>query len=121
MYGSELILDMHDCDVAQFTRRKLSVFFAEICSVIDMEREDVHFWDDQGVPIEDRQTDPKTKGTSAVQFILTSTIVVHCLDELKSVYVNIFSCKEFDEAAAADFTVKFFKAGTSWRLKVHRN
>ncbi len=61
-----------------------------------MECCDLYFWDDLGVPNEDQQTDPKTKGTSAVQFILTSTIVIHTLDLMKSAYINIFSCKKFD-------------------------
>lgn len=56
-----------------------------------------------------------------MQFILTSTIVVHTLDELKAVYVNVFLCKEFDVDAAADFAVKYFKAGKSYKLKVYRN
>ena len=101
------------------------MFFEQLCQLIDRKREDVYFWDDlaeQGIPIpeSERQTNPKTKGTSAVQFILTSTIVVHCLDELKSVYVNIFSCKEFDTDAAADFVVKYFKSGKSYTLKIDR-
>ena len=58
-----------------------------------MEKCEVHFWDDVGVPLEEQQTLPNTKGTSAVCFILTSTIVVHTLDLLRAVYVNIFSCK----------------------------
>ena len=61
-----------------------------------MEKCQVHYWDDVGVPPEERQTSPLTKGTSAVCFILTSAIVVHTLDDLGAVYVNIFSCKEFD-------------------------
>jgi len=73
-----------------------------------MEPCDLHFWDDVGVPEEERQTDPKTKGTSAVQFILTSNITVHTLDALGAVYVNLFSCKEFCEGPAAAFTEKWF-------------
>ena len=73
---------------------------------------DVHFWDDVGVPPEERQISPQTKGTSAVCFILTSTIVVHTLDILKAVYVNIFSCKEFDPAVAGQFTKEWFEAAS---------
>ena len=60
--------------------------------------------DVQYVPAEEQQTSPKTKGTSAVQFILTSTIVIHTLDLMNAVYVNVFSCKEFDTEKAAAFT-----------------
>ncbi len=111
-YGCELILDLNGCDGATFNRKSLDLFFTELCDLIAMEKCEVHFWDDVGVPPEERQTSPHTKGTSAVCFILTSTIVVHTLDELKSVYVNIFSCKEFDPEVATEFTKKWFAANT---------
>jgi S-adenosylmethionine/arginine decarboxylase-like enzyme len=82
-----------------------------------MERADLHFWDDVGVPVADRQTDPKTKGTSAVQFILTSTVVVHTLDLLATVYVNIFSCKRFNTDEAAAFAAQWF-GSRSWNARV---
>ncbi len=107
-YGQELILDLHDCDSAKFTRTAIEGYFRELCDLIDMERCDLHFWDDVGVPKEEQQKDPKTTGTSAVQFILTSTIVIHTLDLMKTTYVNIFSCKEFDTNQAAEFTARWF-------------
>lgn len=109
-YGYELIMDLHECDTSKFNRESLKEFFIGLCKVIKMQRCELYFWDDVGVPVEERQTSPQTKGTSAVQFILTSNIVVHTLDELKSVYVNIFSCKHFDENIAKDFTEKWFFA-----------
>ena len=96
-------------------------FFIELCDLIDMERCEVHFWDDVGVSPEEQQTQPHTKGTSAVCFILTSTIVVHTLDLLKSVYVNIFSCKEFDPKAAGAFTKKWFGAQDCSSRFIDRN
>lgn len=109
-YGQELIVDLHGCDVARFTRVELARYLTELCEIIDMERCEVYYWDDVGVPEEDRQKHPKTKGTSVVQFILTSTIVLHTLDLLGSVYVNIFSCKAFDVKKAEEFTVEWFKS-----------
>ena len=107
-YGYELILDLHDCDVDTFNRGSIEEYFEELCKRINMTRCDLHFWDDVGVSPEEKQTSPHTKGTSAVQFILTSTIVIHTLDLLKTVYVNIFSCKAYDPDVAADFTKKWF-------------
>ena len=103
-YGQELILDLHCCDPNTFNRDSIDRFFAKLCQVIDMNKCEVHFWDDVGVPPEEQQTDPHTKGTSAVCFILTSTIVVHTLDVLEVVYVNIFSCKAFDPELASEVT-----------------
>lgn len=109
-YGCELILDLQGCDVSTFNRKSLDSFFSELCDLIKMDKCEVHFWDDVGVPPEEQQTELHTKGTSAVCFILTSTIVVHTLDLLKAVYVNIFSCKKFDPKAAEKFTKKWFGA-----------
>ena len=109
-YGVELILDLHGCDNSTFTRESISEYFESLCELIDMKREALHFWDDVGVPEEDKQTSPHTQGTSAVQFILTSSIVIHALDQLDAIYINMFSCKEFDPKLAERFTIKWFSA-----------
>jgi S-adenosylmethionine/arginine decarboxylase-like enzyme len=110
LYGQELILDLHGCDTSLFNRDDLTVFFRLLCKRIDMRPEALYFWDDVGLPPEECQTEPHTKGTSAVQFILTSSIVVHALDLTGKVFVNIFSCKEFNSADTELFCVEFFKA-----------
>lgn len=120
-YGHELILDLHQCDAGTFTRQSIGDYFDKLCELIRMQAEDRYFWDDEGLPPEHCQTDPKTCGVSAVQFILTSTIVVHTLPKLKAVYVNIFSCKDFDEGAAKQFTVQWFRAGRYHSTSVARN
>ncbi len=109
-YGYELVLDLKGCDASTFNRESLDLFFTELCEVIDMERCVVHFWDDVGVSEEEQQTLPHTKGTSAVCFILTSSIVIHTLDILEAVYLNIFSCKPFDPDVATAFAKKWFCA-----------
>lgn len=108
-YGKELILDLHNCDPKKFNRRIIKKFFKDLCELIDMQRCDLHWWDDVGVPKEKRDTLPHLKGTSAIQFIVTSNITIHTLDILKNVYLNIFSCKDFDSKKAAEFSRKFFK------------
>ena len=116
-YGCELILDLHGCDARLFTRAAIEQFCEKLCVLIDMERCDLHFWDDLGVPMDEQQTDPKTKGTSAVQFILTSTIVIHTLDLMRAAYVNIFSCKDFNTDQAAEFTADWF-GSADWTSNV---
>ena len=110
IYGFELIMDIHGCDISKFNRKSLRKYFAKLCKAIDMKRCELHFWDDVGVPPEEQQTSPQTKGTSAIQFILTSTIVVHTLDLLGAVYINIFSCKSFDRQVAEELTKEWFGA-----------
>jgi S-adenosylmethionine/arginine decarboxylase-like enzyme len=90
-YGSELIMDLHNCDVSTFNRASLRKYFAKLCKAIDMKRCELYFWDDVGVQAKDKQILPHTKGTSAVQFILTSNITIHTLDLLKAAYINLDS------------------------------
>ncbi len=112
-YGFELIMDLHKCNPKTFSRESLDNYFESLCKTIDMERCERYFWDDEGLPPEERQTSPHTKGTSAVQFILTSSIVIHTLELLEAVYINIFSCKPFDPEIAKKLSIKFFGATES--------
>jgi len=83
---------------------------SELVNEIGMERATLHFWD--YVLCEDSQEyedDPDhLKGTSAVQFIRTSNVTIHVLDKMRRVYLNIFSCKKFDEAVAKVVVKKFW-------------
>ncbi len=108
-YGKELILDIHHCDAETFTRKSIKEYFILLCEKIDMKAEKLCWWDDHGVEPKLQQTEPHTKGTTAVQFILTSNITIHTLDILKNVYINIFSCKDFDTEIAIQFSEEWFK------------
>ena len=109
-YGYELVMDLHGCDVSTFNRKSLDDYFEKLCKAIEMEKCERYFWDDFGVPADEQQTAPHAKGTSAVQFILTSTIVIHTLELLAAAYINIFSCKEYDADLAAKITREWFGA-----------
>ena len=106
-YGKELILDLHDCIPELFNEEDLTRFFVELCDLIDMQREQLNFWgyDD---PEEKAAAPPHLKGISGVQFIQTSNITIHALDDLKAVYLNIFSCKDFIPYHVMVFARKFF-------------
>jgi S-adenosylmethionine/arginine decarboxylase-like enzyme len=110
IYGYELILDLHGCDASKFNRKSLDAYFKKLCKAIDMQKCERYFWDDVGVPAKERQSLPHTKGTSAVQFILTSNITIHTLDLLKAAYVNIFSCKAYNRKVAEKITKEWFGA-----------
>ncbi|MFQ5788606.1 MAG: hypothetical protein ACE5H1_11580, partial [Thermodesulfobacteriota bacterium] len=64
-YGKELILDLHNCDSTTFTRKHIRNYFKKLCSLIDMERADLHWWDDLNTPEEEKETEPHLKGTTA--------------------------------------------------------
>jgi S-adenosylmethionine/arginine decarboxylase-like enzyme len=108
-YGKSLLLDIHNADIKFFNRRSLLKFFHTLCKEIDMQPEKLVWWDDVGVKKEFRQTESHTKGTSAVQFILTSSIVIHTKDILKSINIDIFSCKNYDVRKTKKFCRDYFK------------
>jgi len=107
-YGKELILDIHDCDISKFNRDAINYYLVVLCSKIDMDMEDCYFWDYEDDLKEKEKAPPYLKGTSCVQFISTSTIVIHTLDDLKKVFINIFSCKDFDTKSIRHLTESFF-------------
>lgn len=119
-YGQELILDLHDCDPETFTRKSILNYFIKLCDGIGMERSKLVWWDDVGVAEEDKQTEPHLKGTSAVQFITTSNIVIHTLDLLGNVYLNIFSCKNFDNVLAEEISAAWFKGRIARSTSIER-
>ena len=105
-FGYELIVDLRECDVDVFTALAIEGFCKDLCKEIDMIPEDFHIWASDPA---DYETDPPhLHGVSAVQFITTSTIVIHTLSKLRAAHINIFSCKVFDQLAALTFATKFF-------------
>ncbi len=113
VYGYELVIDLGECSTEKFNRKGLEQYFIEVCEVIDMKREDLHFWDYEGYEDEIPYNQPHLIGITAVQFITTSNIVIHTLEILKKCFVNIFSCKEFDKDIAEQFTKEYFGAKKS--------
>lgn len=78
-YGKELIADLHDCDPKFFTKVAFEIFLKELCGLIDMEREDLHFWDYEAY----MEAPDHLQGISLVQFIKTSNITIHSPDKLR--------------------------------------
>lgn len=112
-YGKELLLDLHNSDVSTFNRKSIKQYLIELCDLIKMVREDLHWWDYQDIPKEDWPMDsPHLLGTSCVQFISTSNIVIHTKDLLGTININIFSCKDFDPIVARRFSEDWFKGKT---------
>lgn len=108
-YGKELILDLHHCNPKKMTRYYIRKFFITLCKEIDMEACKVSWWDYKGFPKEYEKAPSHLKGTSAIQFISTSNITIHTLDEMKRVYLNVFSCKSFPAHMAAVYAEKYFE------------
>lgn len=92
------------------TKEILTEYFKTICELIQMERVgEPIFWTTEGIDPEELANSPHLQGVSALQWIKTSSIVVHAITGLSQVYVNVFSCKNFDCNLAEGYTIGFFE------------
>ncbi len=119
-FGKELILDLSNCNSEKFNRKSIEGYFVKLCELIKMDREKLCWWDYKDCPEEYDKAPTHLKGTTAVQFIKTSNITIHTLDELGEVFLNIFSCKDFDASVAAEFSANWFEGEVANKEVVER-
>lgn len=103
-YGTELIMDLHGCDLSVFTKESLDRYIIDVCELIGINRhgDPMYWFDESGIE--------HLNGVSAVQFLTTSTLVIHGINMMQTVLVNLFSCNPFETDVAAEFTKNYFKA-----------
>lgn len=102
----ELIIDLHACDLGKnVSKKRTEEFIVEVCSMTKMKRHGRPLWWTQKSEI------PFWHGTSVLQFIVTSDIVMHLLPKMRCVYINIFTCKPFQPKPVVEYAKKFWKAG----------
>ena len=101
-WGWSTILDLKKCNYKIRNEKDIKDFVYQLTDLIEMKRfgpcNVVHFG-----------TENKS-GYSMVQLIETSNITGHFCDEDSSAYLDIFSCKEYDNIEVEKFTKKFFQA-----------
>ena len=100
MWGKETIINLYECE--SVSKGLLKKYAKELCKLIDMTP--------YGKPLTPYFGNDFTKGYTLVQLIETSSIIGHFAEESNSAYINIFSCKDYDELEASEFTKKFFGA-----------
>ncbi|MEB3245719.1 MAG: S-adenosylmethionine decarboxylase [Vampirovibrionales bacterium] len=103
-WGQHLILDLAGCPKDKLTDGEhIKRWTKELVSAIDM----VAYGEPQ---LEHFAThDPKTGGYTLVQLIETSNICAHFAENRGEVYIDIFSCKSFDEAVAREVCERYFE------------
>jgi len=103
-WGQQLRIDMRGCDIKSISSfAKIQKWLLEIVPAIDMKV--------YGDPIIAHFADhsPKTKGFTAIQLIETSSITAHFAEEIGEAYIDIFSCKSFDQHKALSICNNYFK------------
>ena len=87
-YGKHVILTASGCNAALLEKDQIADFCRDMVKRIDM----VPF----GEPFVERFGEGDEVGISAVQLIQTSAITIHTNDEARDMYLDVFSCKDFE-------------------------
>jgi S-adenosylmethionine/arginine decarboxylase-like enzyme len=109
-YGQEAIFDISDVPDEFFHKKTVREFAEQLCDEIDMKRGPVylHMWGEEKELHKNLTGEGaiKANGLSCIQFLYTSSITIHALDEIKKVFINVFSCNQFDFDKAKKFVEK---------------
>jgi S-adenosylmethionine/arginine decarboxylase-like enzyme len=107
-YGMDCNIDLDSCDTTKMTREQIKLFCYALCEHIGMEPMWYHDWEKEGITDADWDNNAHLRGVSACLFIRTSSITVHAIYGTKQVFIDCFSCKEFEATKAVEFSKSFF-------------
>ena len=100
-WGYHLALDCTYCDKEAITSKEtISAFVKELVEKIDM----VAYGDPMIVSF----GSGNKAGYTLVQLIETSNICGHFCDDSGDAYLDVFSCKEFDDNTVVEVVMKYF-------------
>lgn len=113
-WGQHLILDMADCNENISRKESLRSFVTELVDAIDMVA--------YGEPIVEHFAthSQEAAGYSLVQLIETSAISAHFSDHNRDVYLDVFSCKPFDNDIVVQVVDKYFEPKNIYMLSLGR-
>jgi S-adenosylmethionine/arginine decarboxylase-like enzyme len=106
-WGYHLMLDCSGCDHDKVTSKEnVYNFIKELVKRIDMVA--------YGEPIIEHFAthDPAKQGISAIQLISTSNISMHLVDRDNTLYLDVFSCKPFDNDVVIATVKEYFNSKT---------
>lgn len=103
-WGMAVSIDLKNCDLAKITDAEyIKTFVHDLCDLIQMKKFGetviVNFGEDE-----------KVAGFSMTQLIETSLISAHFANASKTVYLDVFSCKEYLPYEVAEFAKERFLA-----------
>jgi len=99
-YGKHLVLSATGCNDRLISIDDIAQFLKILVPRIDMVA--------YGEPIVARFGEGIEEGISAVQLIETSAITVHTNDMARDLYLDVFSCKGYNELDVLDFVQETF-------------
>ena len=101
-WGYHLMLDCGGC-IGITDADNIRSFVKELVTAIDMVAVGEPWIERTAMGIPDKE------GFSMYQLIVTSNISAHFVDKSKQIYLDVFSCKEFDNETVISIVNKYFK------------
>ena len=101
-WGKHLTIDCGGCSSAITNKEVVKAFVRYLVARIEMKA----FGD---IWIESFGEEEDKAGFTFFQPIMTSNISGHCVDATGELYLDVFSCKEFDEAIVEDIVRQIFE------------
>ncbi|MDC0073839.1 S-adenosylmethionine decarboxylase [Alphaproteobacteria bacterium] len=114
-WGKHFIIDMEGCnEVSISNKTHIEKFSYELVSNIKMKA--------YGEPIIEYFANDsiETAGYSLVQLIETSNITAHFAENSRQVFIDIFSCKDFEESKALQVCNNFFSPKKTYTKIINR-
>lgn len=112
-YGKHLVLTARGCNEAILDTEAIASFMKELVVQIDMVA--------YGEPIIARFGGGIEVGISAVQLIETSAITIHTNDAAREMYLDVFSCKGYNEMDAINFLKSIFNPqDLNWQILLRK-
>lgn len=99
-YGQHMMLTANGCNAAIEDIDCVSKFLSDLVLYIDMVA--------YGKPLVARFGDGIEIGISGVQLIETSAITIHTNDGSRDMYLDVFSCKQYDEEKVINTVKQFY-------------
>lgn len=101
-WGKSISLDLNNCDLEKISNPEtIQTYVNSVIKEINMVA--------HGPCHIERFGAGNLEGYSAMQFIETSSITVHCDEPELRVFIDIFSCKDFDEKIVENFSSEYFE------------
>lgn len=103
-WGKLTSIDLKNCDLGLMTSKfAIQIYVDRLCELINMKKHG-------DTIIENFGEHKEVAGYSIVQLIETSSITGHFVNDTRNIYIDIFSCGDYDSDLAADCTSKYFEA-----------
>lgn len=106
-WGYHAIMDCNNVDLASIQdETNIRAWITDLLATIEMEPIGEPIIAKTGVGQADKE------GYTAIQIIVTSSIVAHFIDRDRHIYIDIFSCKQFNPLACEDKIRQYFGQDT---------